>query len=178
MKERSMTSKTSVAGLVLAAGLGLGAARAAAQEVTVQSDKQADFSRCTTYAWAEGQPAENPLADKNIVAAIDQALAARGWRKVESGAACLVRYQASVREEKSLQVWDSPRPFVRGIASVDIKTVVNGMLVVDIADAAKREFIWRAVARDTVSDKPEKNEKKLAKAVAKMFAQFPPAGGR
>ena len=171
-------SSTSVAAYVFVAGLGLGASAASAQEVSVQYDKQADFSRCTTYAWTAGQPAQNPLADKNIVAAIDEALGARGWKKADSGAACLVRYQASVREEKSLQVWDSPRPFVRGIASVDVRTVVNGMLVVDIADAAKQDLIWRAVARDTVSDKPEKNEKKLAKAMEKMFGAFPPAAGR
>jgi hypothetical protein len=30
------------------------------------------------------------------------------------------------------------------------------------------------VARDTLSDKPEKNTEKLQKAVDKMFAKFPP----
>jgi hypothetical protein len=32
------------------------------------------------------------------------------------------------------------------------------------------------VARDTVSDKPERNHAKLAKSVEKMFKDLPPAG--
>jgi hypothetical protein len=32
------------------------------------------------------------------------------------------------------------------------------------------------VAQESLSDKPEKNEKKLEKAVNKMFEHFPPQG--
>jgi hypothetical protein len=49
-----------------------------------------------------------------------------------------------------------------------------GTLVVDLLDAASRELVWRAVARDTLSDKTDKNAKKLAKATKKMFEDFPP----
>jgi hypothetical protein len=54
------------------------------------------------------------------------------------------------------------------------KTVRAGTLVVDMLDAATRELVWRAIARDSLSDKTDKNEKKLAKATRKMFEDFPP----
>jgi hypothetical protein len=34
--------------------------------------------------------------------------------------------------------------------------------------------IWRGIARDTISDNPEKNTKELQKVIAEMFKQFPP----
>src|SRR6185295_17259318 len=158
--------------------LGLGATSAAAQDVKVDYDPKADFSRCVTYAWSKGQPAQSPLVDKRIIDAIDAALAAKGWRKVPENPGCYVTYQASLKEQKSLQVWESGFRFRGGISSVDVKTVVNGMLVVDIGDAAARQLMWSAVATDTVSDKPEKNQKKLAKVTEKMFKDLPSGSGK
>lgn len=166
--------KAGLAAGLLLAGL-LGTARANAQDVNVDYDRQADFSKCATYAWAKGQPAHDPLVDKHIVDAIDAALAAKGLRKVKDNAGCYVAYHASAREQRSLQVWDGGGRFRGGFGSVDVKTVLNGMLVVDIGDGASGRLIFRAIAKDTVSDKPEKNAKKLAKAVEKMFKELPAA---
>jgi uncharacterized protein DUF4136 len=174
---RGFLTRGPVVAAFVVAGLSLGPRSAMAQDVSVDYDRHADFSRCTTYAWAPGHPAQSPLVDGHIVEAIDGALVRRGWRKVQENASCLVSYHASAREQRSLQVWDGGRRFAGGMGSVDVRTIVNGMLVVDIADAASRQLIWRAVARDTVSEKAEKNEKKLGKCVEKMFAAFPPPSG-
>jgi Domain of unknown function (DUF4136) len=174
MMQRSLlVTKAVVAAGVLVAGLAVGAGSAAAQEVNLDFDRQADFSKCATYAWAKGQPAQDPLVDKRIVTAIDAALASKGMRKVENNPGCYVTYHASVKEQRSLEIWDGGGRFRGGFGSVDVKTVLDGMLVVDIADAASHQLIWRAVAKDTVSDKPEKNQKKLAKVMDKMFKTFP-----
>jgi hypothetical protein len=45
---------------------------------------------------------------------------------------------------------------------------------VDLYDTSSKGLVWRGEARDTLSDKPEKNTEKLEKAVDKMFAKFPP----
>jgi Domain of unknown function (DUF4136) len=170
--------KMAAVGFYLVASLGLSATRAAAQEVSVDYDRQADFSKCATYAWAPGTPSGNPLADRRIVEAIDAALASKGFRKSEENPGCLVTYHASVKEQKSLRVWESGFRFRGGVSSVDVDSVLNGMLVVDIADAGKKQLIWRGVAKDTISDKPEKNQKKLAKVVEKLFKDVPPGSGK
>lgn len=57
-------------------------------------------------------------------------------------------------------------------------TTVNeykvGTMVVDIFDAKDKKLVFRGVGQDEVSDKPEKNEKKIEKATEKMFKNFPP----
>ena len=43
-------------------------------------------------------------------------------------------------------------------------------------DAAKHELVWRGVARNTLDFKanPEKRQKNLDKAVAKLMKNYPP----
>jgi hypothetical protein len=47
-------------------------------------------------------------------------------------------------------------------------------LVVDIYDTSSEHLIWRGLAHEQLSEKPEKDTKKLDKAVDKLFAKFPP----
>jgi Domain of unknown function (DUF4136) len=53
-------------------------------------------------------------------------------------------------------------------------SILVGQLVVDIGDVKNKKFLWRGTASGTVSDKPEKVEKTIEKAVTKMFQKFPP----
>ena len=46
--------------------------------------------------------------------------------------------------------------------------------MVDLLDGSTKQLVWRGVARDTLSDNPLKHEKKINKAVAKMFSSYPP----
>jgi len=46
---------------------------------------------------------------------------------------------------------------------------------VDMFDAKTKNLVFRGTAEDEISDKPEKNVKKLEKASAKMFKNFPPS---
>jgi hypothetical protein len=41
-------------------------------------------------------------------------------------------------------------------------------------DAHTRQMVWRGVATDSVSDKPQKNTPRINKALQKMFAKYPP----
>ena len=41
-------------------------------KVTVDWDKQTNFTGYKTYAWEKGTPAKNPLMDQRIIEAIDQ----------------------------------------------------------------------------------------------------------
>jgi len=46
--------------------------------------------------------------------------------------------------------------------------------VVDLFDTPTKKLIWRGVATEALSDKPEKNAKKLQKVGEKLFKNFPP----
>ncbi len=49
-----------------------------------------------------------------------------------------------------------------------------GNLSVDMFDGSSKQMVWHGVASQRLSDKPEKNTKKLDDAVADMFKHFPP----
>lgn len=55
-------------------------------------------------------------------------------------------------------------------------TIYTGQLVVDMYDSANHDLVWRGVASKTLDPnrKPEKREKNLAKAVAKLMKNYPP----
>ena len=62
-------------------------------------------------------------------------------------------------------------------ATTYVEHYTEGTLVVDMFDTKTKKLIWRGSASDVLSGKPEKDEKKLDKAVSKMFERFPPQMG-
>ena len=48
------------------------------------------------------------------------------------------------------------------------------LFVVDMFDPKSKTLVFRGTAEDEISDKPENNAKKLEKASAKLFKNFPP----
>lgn len=166
-------------------------ATAYAQKVSVDYDKQANFSSYKTYSWSEGTPAKNPLGHQRIIAGIEAQLAAKGWTKVESDSDVVVIYSAATTTKTQINTFDTGGPwggyrwgwggyrgYGGGSSTTTVQEILIGQLVVDMADVKNKNFIWRGTASDTLSDQPEKNQKKLDKALAKMFKKFPPTPGK
>ncbi len=61
-----------------------------------------------------------------------------------------------------------------GSATTTVYEYKVGTMVVDVFDAGTKALLWRGIGEDEVSDKPEKNYKKIEKATEKMFKKFPP----
>ena len=162
-------------------------ATAYAQKVNVDYDKNANFSSYKTYSWAEGTPAKNPLGHQRIIAGIEAQLAARGWQRVEGDSDVVVIYSAATTTKTQIKTFDTGGPwggyrwgwgrYGGGSSTTTVQEIPVGQLVLDMADVKNKSFIWRGTASDTLSDKPEKNQKKLDKALEKMFKKFPPTPG-
>ena len=65
-----------------------------------------------------------------------------------------------------------------GSAQTTVQEYKVGTLVVDIFDAKSKALVFRGTASDELSDKPDKNTKKVEKATAKMFKDFPPGSAK
>jgi hypothetical protein len=155
------------------------AVAAFAVEVKTDYDHKADFGKYRTYSWLHVK-ASDPLWEDRIAGAVDSQLGARGWTKVASGGEATVAAIGTTRNEPTFTTFYNGMPGWgwRGWGTTTATTTVDydrvGTLVVDVFDSASKKLIWRGVASDTLSSKPEKNDKKLDEATEKMFKDFPP----
>ena len=170
-------------GLVLVLFTASNALTAWGQKVSVDFDKEANFAAYKTYSWTTGTPAQNPLMDQRITDGIDKRLAAKGLQKVDAGANpdLVVLYHAAVGTETELNTmnsggyrWGYRWGGGMGMSTTTVEKIPVGQLAVDIGDAKTKKVLWMGNAGDTLSDKPEKNEKKINSALDKMFKKFPP----
>ena len=145
-----------------------------AQQVSVDFDRAADFSKYKTFRFAEGTPAGNPMIHQRIISGIEAQLSSKGLRKVDHGADLVVIYHAATDTKVSVNTMGGG-PFGGwrfGPGSATVNRVPVGQLIIDIGDASAKKFVWRGTASGTLSSKPEKNEKALNSALAKLFQDF------
>ena len=140
----------------------------------------ADFANYKTYSWIKVS-VQDPLWEDRVMHSVDSQLTAKGWTKVETGGDASVSAYGSTKNEKTLQTWYNGfgggwrwHGFGDGLATTTVENTPVGTLVVDIFDTPTQKLIWRGEGSDTLSGKPDKDEKKMDKAVAEMFKKFPP----
>jgi hypothetical protein len=160
------------------------AGTANAQTVTTDHDPNANFSQYKTFMWINRPhvPAD-PLMEQRIIDSVSAALTAKGWRQVSEGADVGVSAHAATKEEHTLETfydgfgggWGWHRwGGGLGEAITTPQTYTVGTLVIDLFDTHTKQLIWRGAATATLSNKPDKDTKKLDKAVDKLFKDFPP----
>ena len=171
--------------LVVAAALSLSGS-AFAQDVKVDFDKDANFSALKTFTIKIGTHWNNPLSEKRVLAEIQQGLVEKGWTVTtdDAKADALVVLHGATEKQKSLNTfysggyggygWRGGWGGGMSTATTTVDEYLVGTLVVDIFNAKSKQLVYRGIAQDELSDKPEKNAKKLAKASDKLFKDFPP----
>jgi Domain of unknown function (DUF4136) len=152
-----------------------------AQDVHTDYDHHTSFEQFHSYSWAKVQT-DDPLWQSRIMDAVDKDLQAKGWQKVDSNGQVLLTAVGAVQNQQQYQTFYNglgPGWWWGGFGNESTTTVQNykvGTLVLDMFDAQNKHLIWRGSASDTLTNKPEKNENKLDKAVDKMLKDFPPKG--
>jgi len=176
--------KTAVHALAFAAPVFLMAGAAGAQDVAVDFDKSANFAGIKTFALKIGTTWGNPLSEKRVTDEITAGLVGKGWTVApEATADALVVLHGATSTKKSLNSFYSGgfggyRWGGMGTTTTTVDEYKVGTLVTDIFDAKTKQLIWRGTAQDEISDKPEKNAKKLAKVGDKLFKNFPPGAAK
>jgi hypothetical protein len=178
--------RTSLA--VAAVSLNLIGGAAFAQDVKTDFDKDANFGAIKSFAVKIGTSWNNPISEKRVMEEIEQALVEKGWTKSEANPDAMVVLHGATEKEKTLNTfysggyggygWRGWGAAGMGSATTTTSEYLVGTLVVDIFDAKSKQLLFRGQAQDELSDKPEKNQKKLAKASDKMFKNFPPGSGK
>lgn len=132
-------------------------------------NKAADFSKFKTYKWItlKSEAPIDKLTDQQITASLDAALARKGLKKVDSNSTAdlLIGYQTAELIDEQ---------FAFGTH----RTIETGSLAVDMYVPGNQHPIWSGIASKALDPKanPEKRQKNLNKAIAKLLKNYPPAG--
>jgi hypothetical protein len=168
------------------------ACSAVAQDVRYNFDNAANFAGYKTYKWVPLKDAAklSDLVDKQIKSAFVTEFAKKGLTEVTTDTADLyIGYQAAVSQEKQFTSYSSDWGYGAGYGrgwygggmsstttTGQTSTIYVGQLAIDMYDVAKKQLVWRGLASKTMDEKakPDKQQKNLAKAVAKMLKNYPP----
>lgn len=164
------------------------------QDVRYNYDKDTDFSKFKTYKWVLIKDAQQPddITDKQIKSSIDAQLSTKGLSKTDGDNADLyIAYQVAMVTEKQFTSYNTgaggwgygPGWYGGGwygagggITTGSTSTIYVGQLALDMYDSAHKDLVWRGSASKTLDPKakPDKREKNLNKAVAKLLKNYPP----
>jgi len=143
-----------------------------------------------TYAWLAQPEGGDPRVNNDLVAtrvinAVDEALSAKGYAKVQRGADFLVGWHLSLQGKVDVTTVNSYYGYGygrwrRGGVAVAQNTRVReydeGTLIIDIVDAASNELVWRGSAQGEVHAQASSEERseRVRSAVQKVLADYPP----
>jgi len=158
-----------------------------AQKVSYDYNKAANFAAFKTYAHKEGTKVGQPLIDERIVNAIDTEMAAKGLTKTEANPDLFVVYHIAFDKQKDISTYSSGHPGGYGAygwgrgggmstTTTQVRDILVGTLVIDLADAKAGQLAWRGMGVKEINTtaKPEKRDKNISEAVAKIFKNYPP----
>jgi hypothetical protein len=151
-----------------------------AQDVKIDYDRAANFKAIKTFSIKLGTSWGNQIGEKRVMDEFTQALTEKGWKLAPTGPAdAQVVVHGASQLKRDLNTFYSGGGYGyrfgggMGTATTTVDEYTVGTLVVDIFDG-KKNLMWRGIAQDELSDKTEKNIKKLEKASDKLFKDFPP----
>jgi hypothetical protein len=168
-----------------------------AYKTRVDFDHGTQFSCYKTYSWEDSAGASqqeslfpNQLMRQRIAGFIEEALSARGFKRVPKGGDLSISYQVKVTEEPVFTTfsngfgpgwgWDSGwgngwgGGWGSGISTTTVQTFYEGTLVIDIVDANHKKLVFQGTSTHDISSRPDRNSKRLSRAVNEIFEKYPP----
>jgi hypothetical protein len=175
--------------VILAATTVLAPALLLAQKTSYDYDKTVNFTAFKTYGFKDGTKVGQPLIDSRIVAAIETELATKGLTKTESDPDAFVVYHVAFDTQKDISTfssgygggygpygWGWGGGWAGGSTHTQVRDILVGTLVIDVADARNNQMAWRGMGVKEVNTQanPEKRDKSINDAVKKIFKNYPP----
>ena len=147
-----------------------------AQQVSVNYDHNASFAQYHTYAWGSNNKnqIQNSILAQVAQQDINSAMQGKGFQMVQESQNPDIILTASggEREQTSYNAWGM-RGIGGGMGGITPQQNVEATLVVSLYDAKAKSLVWRGIGQDTLSNKGNKNQEAVQKAIEKMFKQWP-----
>lgn len=162
---------------------------AMAQEIHIDYDRWARFTTFKTFAWYPTDETSllgvSDMMHEHIKNTIVTQLESGRLKQVDDDPDLYVTYHTSAREAMRLDTmswgygfpnswyWDPYWGSMgMGMTTTTARTYTEGILIVDIWNAREQTLVWRGSAIDAVSPNPEKNMKKVDKAIKKLAKKW------
>ena len=163
-------------------------------------DASHDFAGYQEFAWIADNPMKvgqgvttvNPLLEPRIMAAMESALEAKGFRKVDAprDADFVLSFTIGARDKVRVDSYPSmtvgysagyPSHWRWGAAyhccasDTRVREYTQGILAVDVFDVAEKRPVWHGVASKNISESDRKKlDETIRAAVDAIVAGFPP----
>ena len=154
---------------------------AMAAKITIDYAKDAPLGTYKTFQYQESKKSgreKNPLMADRIKAGVIQMATDGGLQEVESDPDLVITYHVSSKEGFNLNSTGFGYGYGMGwgggmgMSSTTVTSYTEGTLIVDAFDAAKDELVWRGTSTQVMKAQPDKQQKQLDKALAKMLATW------
>ena len=159
-----------------------------AQKVRYNFVQGTDFSKYKTYKWVRVENAQYPnqILDEQIMKAIDAQLALKGLIKTDDRPDLVAVYQVAVNQEREWSAYSTGGGYWgwggwggwggMGTTTTTSKTIHTGTLNLDFYDLNTKKQVWRGMATKTLKQPkdPEKLQRNIDKAMAKLLKNYPP----
>lgn len=172
--------------VLIAAALSVIAVPVAAQQVHIDYDRMARFTTYKTFGWVDTPETSvadtSEMMDGRIKKAIIDTISGGRLKFVDNDPDLWVTYHTNENDRLRVNTasfgygypgnwyWD---PYWGGAYTTStVSTYTEGTLIIDIWDAREKSLIWRGAATAVVSKNPEKNAKKIEKAVTKIAKKW------
>ena len=157
-------------------------------QVTSDYDKNADFSKYKTYAFAGWQNDSDKILNefdkKRILDALTSEFESRGMELVESNGDATITLFIVVEDKTSTTAYTN---YVGGMGyrggwgwgtgatttTYSEDDYLEGTLVVDMYDEEGKHLVWQGVMQTEVQENPQKREKTIPKKIKKLMKQYP-----
>ena len=147
-------------------------------------EKNTDFSRYKSYAWASGTAAPDVIVNQVIIQGIEYQLENAGLTKRDAqNADLLVRYDAAGGVQGGSTATDPTYAASGGMAPItassvwttggSMDVVMKGSLSVRLLDKAQQRVVWTSVAEEGLDDRRARRVDQVSKIVREMFKDFP-----
>jgi hypothetical protein len=151
--------------------------------VTVDYDRDVDFTRYETFDWVKqehqaplGHSAEHSLFEKRLRSAVEAELLERGYRKATLDRPdFLIAYYIGAQDRVDVTRHGYRYgPGGRWVGHrVEVYRYKEGTLILDFVDPELKQLVWRGTAVGALRDLAA-GQSEVYGAVSKILAQFPP----
>lgn len=163
----------------------------------IDYDESANFASYRSYAFISDHPLMrgeqagpiSPLLEGRLMRVTDEALEARGFRKVDDAEQADIAIGFTIGSRDKIRVNSYPEPYRPAYGgwgwggsyyagasnNVDVQQYVEGTLAIDVYDVSEHKPVWHGSATKRITDSMRKNpDESVTEVVNEILAGFPP----